>query len=87
MTRQTPQLVSRQEEPLATEKTGGNGNGGRFEYRLRQLEIAIARMETKLDTELKHVATKAWVLGGVLAGMAIAATIAASVVVAALRVL
>lgn len=86
-----PQLVGRQDEPReprATEKpTGGNGNGGGSEHRLRQLEIAIARIETKLDTELKHVATKAWVLGGVLAGMGVAAAIAASVVIAALRLL
>ena len=54
---------------------------------LRRLEISLARIETKLDTELKHVATKAWVLGGVLVGMGVAAAIAASVVFAALRVL
>lgn len=53
---------------------------------LRRLEISLARIETKLDTELKHVATKAWVLGCVLVGMGVAATVAASVVFAALRV-
>lgn len=85
---QTPRLAASQEEPRGTEKAaGGNGNGTRFEHRLTQLEVRLARIEIKLDTELKHIATRAWVLGGVLAGMAVAATIAASVVVAALRLL
>ena len=78
-----PRLV--EEEPLATEKSGGNGGGGRGDDRLRAVEIQLAEIKTKLDTELKHVATKAWVLGGVLAGMGVAATIAAAVTVAALR--
>lgn len=69
------------EEPLGTEKTaGGNGNGGRLEARLREVETRLTRIETKLDTELNHLATKAWVLGGVVAGMIGAATIAAAVV-------
>lgn len=73
------------EEPPAIEKTGGGNGGGRTEDRLRGVEIQLAEIKTKLDTELKHVATKAWVLGGVLAGMGVAATIAAAVVVAAYR--
>ena len=78
--------VVEQEEPPVTEKTGGgNGGGGPREDRLRGVEIQLAEIKTKLDTELKHVATKAWVLGGILAGMGVAATIAAAVVVAALR--
>ena len=82
-----PQLVGRQDEPReprATEKpTGGNGNGGGFEHRLRQLEVGLVRIETKLDTELKHLATKAWVLGGALAS----AGLAAGLVLAGLRFL
>lgn len=76
-----------EEEPPVTEKTGGGGNGGnhRLEDRLRGLELQLVEIRTKLDTELKHIATKAWVLGGVLAGMGVAATIAAAVVIAALR--
>lgn len=80
-----PRLVE-QEDPPATEKSGGgNGGGHRGEDRLRGVEIQLAEIKMKLDTELKHVATKAWVLGGVLAGMGVAATIAAAVTVAALR--
>ena len=85
MRRQGALQVVEQEEPPVTEKTGG---GGPREDRLRGVEIQLAEIKTKLDTELKHVATKAWVLGGVLAGMGVAATIAAAVVVvvvAALR--
>lgn len=76
-----------EEEPPVTEKTGGGGNGGnhRLEDRLQGLELQLVEIRTKLDTELKHIATKAWVLGGVLAGMGVAATIAAAVVIAALR--
>lgn len=74
-----------QEEPPVTERTGGGNGGGSREDRLRGVEIQLAEIKAKLDVELKHVATKAWVLGGVLAGMGIAATIAAAVVMAALR--
>ena len=79
-----------QEDPPATERRhGGNGHngGGRgSEDRLRNAEIQLAKMETKLDTELGHLATKndltavkVWVLSGVLGGMAIAAGIAVAV--------
>ena len=66
---------------------GGNGhNGGRFEDRLRNVEIQLAKMETKLDTELGHLATKndltavkVWGLSGVFGGMAIAAGVAMAI--------
>ena len=58
----------------------------RRNQRLRNAEIQLAKMETKLDTELGHLATKndltavkVWVLSGVLGGMAIAAGIAVAV--------
>ena len=81
---QRPRLAASQDEPRGTEKTaGGNGNGTRFEHRLTQLEVGLVRIETKLDTELKHLATRAWVLGGALAS----AGLAAGLVVAAARFL
>ena len=74
-----------EEGPPATAMSGGNGGGGRIEERLRSVEIQLGQINAKLDAELKHVATKAWVLGDVLAGMGVAATIAAAVVIAAFR--
>ena len=80
-----------QEDPPATERShGGNGHngGGRgSEDRLRNVEIQLAEIRTKLDTQLDHLATKnelttlkVWVLGGVLGGMAIAASIAVAII-------
>ena len=87
-----------QEDPPATERShGGNGHngGGRgSEDRLRNVEIQLAEIRTKLDTQLNHLATKnelttlkVWVLSGVLGGMAIAAGIAAGIAVAIIRLL
>ena len=56
---------------------------GRFdnlETRIDGLESGFIRLETEFKTEMKHVATKAWVLGGFAAGMGIAATIAVAFV-------
>ncbi len=86
MSQRTPLRAIEQEEPRATEQSGGgNGGGSRLEDRLRGVEIQLAEIKATLDAELKHVATRAWVLGGVLAGMGVAATIAVAIVVAALR--
>ena len=85
MSQRTPLQAVEQEEPRATEQSGGgNGSGSRLEDRLRGVEIQLAEIGAKLDAELKHFATRAWVLGGVLAGMGVAAMIAVAVV-AALR--
>ena len=86
MNQRTPLRAVEEEEPRATEHSGGgNGGGSRLEYRLHGVEIQLAEIKAKLDTELKYIATKAWVLAGVLAGMGVAATIAAAIAVAALR--
>lgn len=50
--------------------TGGGGGNG-FDERLRRVEQQLVRIET----ELRHTATRAWVLGGVVGGMAVAAVI------------
>ena len=44
------------------------------------LETRVIRLETEFRTEMKNVATKAWVLGGVTGGMGLAATIAVTFV-------
>ena len=63
---------------------GGGENGGR----LRAIESRLTHIETKLEIELKHLATKAdvetirtWALKGALFGM----IAVASVVIAALK--
>ena len=47
-----------------------------FDDRLRKAEGDIREMKT----QLQHVATRAWVLGGVLGGMGVAAGIAVAIV-------
>ena len=59
---------------MPTPSDGNSGNGS--EKRLRDVENSLARLEATFNSELKHLATRAWVLGGVLGGMGIAATIA-----------
>lgn len=81
----TPLREVSREEPSASEKAGGDsGGGGRseLEMRLRRVEIQLAG----IDNQLKHVATKAWVLGGVLGGMGIAASVGVAIVMIFLRV-
>ena len=50
---------------------GGNGNGGDKEIYER-----LARIEA----HMQHMATKAWILGGVVGGMGLAATITLAIV-------
>ena len=57
-------------------------NGGGTDDCLRRIELQLTGIKAQLDVKLKHVATKAWVLGSVLAGMGVAATIATAVAVA-----
>ena len=62
----------------------GGGGDGTDDERLRALEVQMVRIDERLknlESELKtHFATKAWILGGVLGGMGIAATVAAVIV-------
>ena len=54
MNQRTPLRAVEQEEPQATEHSGGgNGGGSRLEERLRGVEIQLAEIKAKLDTELK----------------------------------
>lgn len=60
--------------PERSAELNGGGDGGSYDQRLSSLEGDVR----ELRADMKHVATKAWVLGGVLGGMAVAATIAAA---------
>ncbi len=66
---------------------GSNGGGDGFDSRLRALEIHLARIDERVaamqDTMAKKndvTALKVWILGGVLSGIVVAATIAVVVV-------
>ena len=66
---------------------GGPPGGETFDDRLRELEIAMAKVTTEVKNIEKNMASskdisdlKAWILGGVLSAIAVAATIAAVVV-------
>ena len=67
MNEQGLSLVSEQ-QPVSA---GAGGDGGDLERRLRAVELDVR----EIKTELKHVATKTWVLGGLLGGMGVAAGI------------
>ena len=64
--------------------SAGSGGDGTSDERLRALEIQVVRVDEglkRLEGELKrHFATKAWVLGGVLGGMGVAAAVAVTLV-------
>ena len=64
----------RQESPAPA--SGGGGGGNDLDGRLRAVEMGLTRVET----ELKHMATRAWVLGGVLGGMGVAVGIGVALV-------
>ncbi|MCY4086710.1 MAG: hypothetical protein OXG37_07475 [Actinomycetia bacterium] len=59
-------------EPPVGASSGGTG-GTNFDERLRNVELDVRAVKT----DMKHVATKAWVLAGVIGGMGTAAGIAA----------
>lgn len=55
-----------------SESTGNGPSNGGNDDRLRAVENGLVRIETKLETELKHLATRAWVLAGVIGGAVLA---------------
>lgn len=69
-------VMEQQDEPEVEDGAGGGNGNGR---RLSRIEERLTRMETKFDVELPHLATKAWVLGGVVGGMVVAASLAIAV--------
>ena len=52
----------------------GNDNSG-VEGRLRAVEVLLAR----IDERTQHLATRAWVLAGVVGGMGLATTLVLSI--------
>ncbi len=70
-------VIDRRFEHLETRFDKLEGRFDTLETRIDGLESGVIRLETEFKTEMKHVATKAWVLGGLAGGMGIAATIAA----------
>lgn len=57
-------------------------SGGSFENRLTRLETHLQYLATKEDLQK----LKVWWLGGIIAGMGLAATIAATIAIAVLRI-
>ena len=66
--------------PTADGADGGDG-GGNLEQRIRRLEMQLATLEERS----RHTATKAWVLAGVLGGMATAAGMATAIALTVVR--
>ena len=65
-------------EPYAN-RGSSHGNGGQYDRlddRLRKVEESVVGIQT----ELKHLATRAWVLGGVVGGMVSAAIITLTII-------
>ena len=63
-------------EPAVPLSSSGSGGPGGFDGRLSALEVAVG----KVETELRHLATRAWVLGGVVGGMISAVIITLAVI-------
>lgn len=47
---------------------------------MTDLSDRVSTLEGRLDEMTKHLATKAWVLGGVLGGMGVAAGVAVALI-------
>ena len=76
------------ERPVVGNGGGGNGVGMRLqavEDAIREIKVDVKDLDVRLrsvevdmreiKTHLQHIATRAWVLGGILAGMGVAAGI------------
>ena len=62
----TGRVVPHPSSPPPTPAPSSNGNGNGFDGRLRALEIQVARVDERIVAMEKAMATKAWVLGGVV---------------------
>lgn len=56
-------------------RQGSDDGSGGIEDRLRAVELDVR----ELKTSMKHMATRAWVLSGILGGMGVAAGVALAV--------
>ncbi len=61
--------------PVGAPAAKSNGGGSGSDDRLRAVELDVR----EIKTDLKHMATRAWVLGGVLGGAGVGASIALTV--------
>ena len=64
--------------PMARRPTGEDGGGNGHGQRLRTLEIEVAKIATKMEsvaTREEVLKLKLWILGGVIGGMVVAATL------------
>ena len=59
---------------------GSNGGGDGFDSRLRALEIQVARIDERIGGMEKAMATKVWVLGGVIGASVLAVGIAIALI-------
>ena len=75
----SPELIDFPGRPGAT--SSGNGGGGTNDARLRAVELDVR----EIKTELRHVATKAWILAGILGGMGVAAGVGVGVATLVVR--
>ena len=69
------QFPQAEPEPAIPLRSHDGGGGDGIDGRLRAVEVQLAQVET----ELKHLATRAWVLGGVVGGMVTATLITLTV--------
>ena len=64
--------------PMVRRPTGQDGGGNGHGQRLRTLEIEVTKIATKMEsvaTREEVLKLKLWILGGVIGGMVIAATL------------
>lgn len=67
--------------PIAS-RPKGNGDGGKFDDRLRAVEIAVATIEAKMEnvaTREDVLKVRLWVVGGVVGGILTAVAFALAV--------
>lgn len=67
--------------PIAS-RPKGNGDGGKFDDRLRAVEMAVAKIEAKMEnvaTREDILRVRLWVVGGVVGGILTAVAFALAV--------
>ena len=63
-----------------TPQPGGTGDGNGFDGRLRNLEIQVARVDERIAAMDRAMASKAWVLGGVVLATVIGVGVALTLI-------
>lgn len=70
------------ERQIREQSSSTSGGSGNMEDRVRAIELDLAAIKN----ELKHLASKAWILGGILAGMGVAAGVAVALATLIFRI-